>query len=245
LRPIAVCLLAVLAAAAAAKDAAPAWGYEGHNGAQAWGDLSPGFATCKLGQVQSPIDIREADAKKASLPPIRFHYTPARGRLVNNGHTIQVNITGAGGIGLPDGDYALEQFHFHAPSEEKFDGRREPLDVHLVHRSAQGALAVVAVQFREGKENAALKPVFDKLPRRNGDKRLLPPLDVGDMLPAARGYYRFQGSLTTPPCSEQVTWHVLKEPVLISAEQLRAFRRLYSMNARPIQPLNGRLIETD
>jgi carbonic anhydrase len=237
-------LLAATAFATAARDDKPHWGYQGRNGAQAWGDLEPGFAACKLGRLQSPIDIRDTQAKKAALPAIRFDYSPGRARVVNNGHTIQVNMQAAGGVGLADGEYQLLQFHFHAPSEEKIDGRRYPMVVHLVHRNAGGKLAVVAVLLKEGRENAALKPVFDKLPTRDGDRRALAAtLNPADLLPADRGYYRFKGSLTTPPCSEEVSWQVLKQPVEISKAQLRAFRKLYPMNARPVQPLNGRTVE--
>jgi carbonic anhydrase len=241
--PIAAALLAATALGAAARDDRPQWGYQGRSGAQAWGDLEPAFAACKLGRLQSPIDIREANAKKAPLAPIRFGYAAARGRMVNNGHTIQVNMPVSGSVGLPDGEYQLQQFHFHAPSEERINGRRYPMVVHLVHRNAKGKLAVIAVLMQEGKENAALKPVFDGLPARQGDRRSLPNLNAAGILPADRGYYRFKGSLTTPPCSEEVSWYVLKHPASLSKAQLRAFRKLYSMNARPVQPLNGRVVE--
>ncbi|MFC5498546.1 carbonic anhydrase [Caenimonas terrae] len=244
-RSIACCLLAAAALTGAARADQPQWGYQGRHGAQAWGDLAPGFATCKTGRHQAPIDIRDADTTKAALPEIRFGYMPARGRMVNNGHTIQVNMPPAGGIGLADGEYQLTQYHFHAPSEERINGRRYAMGVHLVHRDAQGKLAVVAVLMRLGKENQALKPLFARLPARPGDKVTLPLLNPIAMLPPDRGYYRFTGSLTTPPCSEEVSWQVLKQPVEISAAQLHAFRRLYPMNARPIQPRNGRTIESD
>ena len=244
-RLIAALLLGAAALPAQAREEPPPWSYQGKRGVHAWGDLGPGYATCKLGKFQSPIDIREADAQKAVLPEIRFGYTPARGRVVNNGHTIQVNMAAAGGVTLPDGDYPLVQFHFHAPSEEKFDGKRHPMDVHLVHRNAKGTQAVVAVQFQEGRANAALQAVFDKMPVKPGEKRVLPMLDASGLLPADRSYYRFQGSLTTPPCSEEVAWYVLKQPVEASRAQLSAFRKLYPMNARPVQPLNGRTIEVN
>ena len=119
------------------------------------------------------------------------------------------------------------------------------MSLHLVHRNARGRLAVVAVPVREGQENVALKPLFERLPAKPGDRRSLPDFNPADMLPADRGYYRFKGSLTTPPCSEEVTWYLLKHPVDVSKAQLRAFRKLYSNNARPVQPLNGRLVETN
>lgn len=241
---VACTLLAATALAATAKDDKPHWGYDGSNGAQAWGDLEPGFAACKLGKFQSPIDIRDQEAKKAPLPPIRFGYAAAPAEVVNNGHTIQVNLPAGGTVGLADGEYKLLQFHFHTPSEEKINGKPYPMVAHLVHQDATGKLAVVAVLMKEGKDNAALKPVFDKLPGKEGDKRALPStLNLTGLLPAARAYYRFKGSLTTPPCSEDVSWQVLKQPVEISKAQLDAFRKLYPMNARPTQPLNGRTVE--
>ncbi len=244
LRLAACVLLAATALAATARDDKPHWGYQGKTGAQAWGDLEPGFATCKLGKFQSPIDIRAADVKQAALPPLRFGYAPAAGEIVNNGHTIQVNLPAGGTLGLADGDYQLVQFHFHTPSEEKINGRAFPLVAHLVHQDAAGKLAVVAVLFKQGRENAALKSVFANLPGKAGDQRALPgPVNLADLLPADRGYYRFKGSLTTPPCSEEVSWQVLKQPVEISKAQLKAFRKLYPMNARPVQPLNGRPLE--
>jgi carbonic anhydrase len=237
-------LLVASALAAAAGGDTPRWGYHGRNGTQAWGDLAPGFAVCKLGRLQAPIDIRNADAKTAPLPPIRFSYAPARAVVVNNGHSIQVEIPAGGQLALEDGEYTLEQFHFHAPSEEKIDGKPYAMVAHLVHRNAQGKLAVVAVLMKQGAANAALKPVFDHMPGRPGGKHALQAhLNLTDLLPADRAYYRFKGSLTTPPCSEEVSWQVLKQPVEISKAQLAAFRKLYPMNARPTQPLNGRTVE--
>ena len=163
--------------------------------------------------------------------------------MVNNGHTIQVNLPAAGAVTLDGVEYKLLQFHFHTPSEEKIDGKAYPLVAHLVHKNAQGQLAVVAVLFRVGKENTALKPVFEHLPTKESETfKLGLDINSADLLPANRAYYAFMGSLTTPPCSEEVRWQVLKTPVELSASQLAAFRRLYQMNARPVQPLNGRKV---
>ena len=236
--------LAALSLSSIANDDKAHWGYDGKNGAQAWGDMEPGFSVCKLGKLQSPIDIKDKDAKKAPIPPIKFSYTAGAGEIVNNGHTIQVNTAAGGMVGLADGDYKLLQFHFHTPSEEKVNGKPYSMVAHLVHKSDAGKLAVVAVLLKEGKENAALKPVFDNMPAKSGATTALKaPLNLADILPADRGYYRFKGSLTTPPCSEEVSWQVLKQPVEISKGQLDAFRKLYKMNARPVQPVNGRALE--
>lgn len=231
-------VLALASATALAADHGGHWGYAGPSAPEHWGDLEAGYATCKLGGLQSPIDIR--DAAPAALPPIAFAYRTSAAEVVNNGHTVQVNLADAGSAGLESGRYKLLQFHFHTPSEEMVDGAHYPLVAHFVHQDADGRLAVVAVLFKEGKENAALAPVFAAMPAEAGAKAALPDLDPGTLLPASRAYYAFMGSLTTPPCSEGVFWQVLSAPVEVSAAQLAAFRRLYPMNARPVQPGNGR-----
>ena len=229
-------------AGAQASEQSPHWEYKGKAGATHWGDLEQDYASCKLGKEQSPIDIR--GAKKAKLDPIGFHYTAGDAEIVNNGHTVQVNLAAGGTIDLSDGEYKLLQFHFHTPSEEKIKGKNYPLVAHLVHKNAAGNLAVVAVLFKVGKENAALKQVFASLPGKAGDKQALEGgIDLTSLLPAEQGYYAFKGSLTTPPCSEGVRWQVLKTTSEISAKQLAAFRKLYPMNARPVQPLNGREVQ--
>lgn len=218
----------------------PHWGYESKDGAEHWADLSPEFAVCKIGKEQSPIDIRTAEVKPSKLGPLGFNYATGTVEVVNNGHSIQVNVPAGGTLVLDGSNYSLAQFHFHAPSEEKLNGESFPLGAHFVHKSAEGKLAVVTVLFKLGKENTALKPVFDAMPKKEGEAAKLDGLNPADILPAERAYYAFEGSLTTPPCSEGVRWQVLKEPVELSEHQLSAFRQLYPMNARPVQPLNGR-----
>lgn len=228
---------------AQAEGKAPHWSYQGHGGAAHWGELDASFETCKLGKHQSPINIvtKKVAPAGADAKPLAFAYTPGAAEVVNNGHTIQVNLPASGAITLDGTKYKLVQFHFHTPSEERIDGRAYPLVAHLVHKSAEGKLAVVAVLFEQGRENAVLKPVFAQLPAKEGDKRALDgTVDVTALLPADHAYYAFPGSLTTPPCSEEVRWQVLKTPVQISGAQLAAFRKFYAMNARPVQPLNGR-----
>lgn len=222
----------------------PHWGYKGHGDASHWAQLDEAFATCKLGKQQSPINIETAKAKAAPLSPLEFAYTPSAAEVVNNGHTIQINVPNAGSVGIAGGEYKLLQFHFHAPSEERINGKPYPMVAHLVHKNADGKLAVVAVLFKQGKENAVLKSVFANLPAQEGQTAALEALlNVADFLPTDRTYYAFSGSLTTPPCSEEVRWQVLKTPVELSAAQIKAFRKLYPMNARPVQPLNGRTVE--
>jgi carbonic anhydrase len=239
-------LVAAALAAAAATSGAQAtdtahWEYKGKAGASHWAELEPDFSACKLGKAQSPIDIRHPKAGPAA--PIDFGYTPGTAEIVNNGHTVQVNLPAGGTVHLPGGDYKLVQFHFHTPSEEAINGKHYPLVAHLVHRNDAGELAVVAVLFKQGKENAALKPVFAGLPATGEKHPLDGNFDAAALLPADHSYYAYMGSLTTPPCSEGVHWQILKQPVEISKGQLAAFRKLYRMNARPVQPLNGREVE--
>jgi carbonic anhydrase len=219
------------------------WSYEGHAGSAHWGDLDESFKTCKLGKHQSPIDIETKKVQQSSLKPIVFAYRAEPAEVVNNGHTIQVNLPVGSAITIDGTEYKLLQFHFHTPSEEKINGKTYPMVAHLVHQNADKELAVIAVLFKEGKENDALKPIFDNLPPKEGNPRSLRTTNAADLLPADHTYYAFTGSLTTPPCSEEVRWLVLKTPVEISASQLAAFRKLYKMNARPTQPLNGRVVQ--
>jgi carbonic anhydrase len=228
----------LLSAAVAGEQQAPHWSYQGEHGPTHWAQMDPGFSTCALGRVQSPIDIR--NALKADLPEIDFAYSAGPAEVLNNGHTVQVNLPASGGIAIAGVDYALLQFHFHTPSEETIAGMAMPMVAHLVHKSVEGQLAVVAVLFKEGTENPALANVFVALPEEGGTQQLAERFDPSRILPDKRGYYAFEGSLTTPPCSENVRWQVLKEPLEVSGEQLAAFRKLYPMNARPTQPLNGR-----
>jgi carbonic anhydrase len=238
-------LAALFAASAFAADTGgdPHWGYTGKSAAPHWGDLQSDFAACKLGREQSPIDIRKT-AKASAFVPLEFSYTPSAAEVVNNGHTIQVNLASGGSVKLASGSAELLQFHFHAPSEEKINGKAYPLVAHLVHKDAQGKLAVVGVLFKVGKTNPMLAKVFAAMPANAGGKApLAEPFDAAALLPADRSYWAFMGSLTTPPCSEGVRWQVLRTPVELSRAQLAAFRKLYPMNARPVQPLNGRKVE--
>ncbi|MDE2598910.1 MAG: carbonic anhydrase family protein [Rhodocyclaceae bacterium] len=218
------------------------WGYEEHKGPHLWGELDPAFTTCKHGKEQSPINIT-ATKKSAKLKPIAFNYKAGAAEIVNNGHTIQINLADGGSIKLGDEEFKLLQFHFHTPSEEQVDGRHFPMVAHLVHKSADGKLAVVAVLLELGQENAALREAFSAMPAQAGEKQdLAAGFNTADLLPQDRSYYAFQGSLTTPPCSEGVRWQVLRTPVQISVGQFAAFKGLYPMNARPVQPLHGRRV---
>jgi carbonic anhydrase len=218
------------------------WSYEGHGGPPEWGELDGAYAACKLGHVQSPIDIR--DAKTTDLPAIQFDYKPSALKVIDNGHTIQVNYAPGSSISVGGDHYQLVQFHFHKPSEEKIDGQSHAMVAHLVHKNAEGKLAVVAVLLDQGAANPVIDTIWNNLPKeKEKETSVGANVDATGLLPDDRGYYTFQGSLTTPPCSENVRWFVLKTPTRISEAQIAAFGKLYAMNARPTQPLNGRSIE--
>lgn len=235
-------LLAMLATITAAQEGKHdhAWGYEGPEGPAHWGDLKPDYSACKAGRQQSPIDIRHP--KEASLPPLQFAYHPAPLNIINNGHTIQINYAPGSFLTVGDKHYQLKQFHFHHPSEEHINGKPQDMVAHLVHADPDGHLAVVAVLLGTGSANTMIQRIWDHLPRTEGKEEEVSgvEVDAAALLPPTTAYYTFAGSLTTPPCSEQVTWFVLKTPTQISAEEVAAFAKLYPHNARPTQPLNGR-----
>ena len=218
------------------------WDYEGPGGPDNWSNLNPNNKSCAIGQRQSPIDIK--DGIKVDLEPIKFNYRPSTFRIIDNGHTVQVEV-GDSSISLTGKTYELVQFHFHRPSEEKVNGQRFDMVVHLVHKSDDGQLAVVAVLLERGNENPFIQTLWNNLPLEK-NLPVAPPttaIDLNTLLPAARNYYTYMGSLTTPPCSEGVLWLVMKQPVQVSPDQINIFSRLYRNNARPIQPAGGRLIK--
>lgn len=220
----------------------PHWSYQGHGGPAEWGELDPAFATCQLGKLQSPIDIR--GAKAADLPAIKFDYKPSPLKVIDNGHSIQVNYAPGSSIDVGGTRYELVQFHFHKPSEEKIDGKAHAMVAHLVHKGADGKLAVVAVLLDDGGTNSTIDTIWKNLPQEKGKEVAVnATVDAATLLPADHGYYTFQGSLTTPPCSEDVRWFVLKTPLKIAGSEITAFGKIYPMNARPSQPLNGRTLE--
>lgn len=218
------------------------WSYSGEEGPQRWGDINPEYATCKVGQLQSPIDIR--NTKKVPLPPIQFEYKPSAFKIINTGHSIQVDYDPGSFISVGDKRYELRQFHFHHPSEERIEGKAYDMVVHLVHADSDGRLAVVAILFKIGRYSPTIQKLWDYLPTDEASERTVTEtrVNAANLVPQSSAYYTFEGSLTTPPCSEGVTWFVLKTPVEISSQQVAAFAKLYPHNARPTQPLNGRVI---
>lgn len=221
------------------------WTYEGERGSDHWAELDPQYAACS-GLQQSPVDIR--NTQKADLPALRFDYTSGPiDYVTNNGATIRVNYAAPGsGDFLMVGDtrYQLTQFHFHRPSEERIDGKAYDMVLHLMHQSSDGKIAGVAVLLKAGKANATIQQLWAHMPQREGDEDVAGlKIAPAKMLPRRAGYYSYVGSQTAPPCTEGVTWFVLKKPVQISATQIAAFAKLFPHDVRPPQPLNGRVVE--
>lgn len=218
------------------------WGYEGHGGPAHWGEISKHYHACKDGKAQSPIDIH---ASKTGKPvPIHFSYKGTAKDIVNNGHTIQVNMNKGSSITVNGKTYELLQFHFHAPSEHTINGKPADMVAHLVHKSADGKLAVIGVLMKKGKENKAMSVFWKHMPAQaNGHMNLKVQYAAQDLLPKNHAYYNYSGSLTTPPCTEGVNWMVMANPVEISSAQVQQFSSVMRHgNARPVNPLNGRMV---
>jgi carbonic anhydrase len=231
----------------AAKEAqgsghAAHWAYNGDTGPNAWGGLKPEFQLCSNGKRQSPIDIRGGIA--VDLEPVQFDYRGTGFNVVDNGHTVQVNLGAGNSIQVAGRRYDLVQFHFHRPSEERINGRQYDMSLHLVHKDPEGRLAVVGLLLERGTPQPVVQSVWNNLPLEKGEEQpASAALDIQNLLPADRGYYTYMGSLTTPPCSEGVLWMVMRQPVQVSQSQIDIFTRLYPMNARPVQSAAGRLIK--
>lgn len=220
------------------------WSYSGESGPAEWGKLKPEFNLCAIGKRQSPINIEDSVSLQGPAEPVQFEYRPSNATVVNNGHTIQVDVQGENSITVRGSTYQLLQFHFHSPSEEQINFKRFAMVAHLVHKNAEGQLAVVAVLLEPGAVNALIDKVWTYMPLDSGDRVRMPQglLNLNELLPTDQRYYQFMGSLTTPPCSENVLWMVMKQPVAISRGQIRLFTQLYPNNARPVQPINGRTV---
>ncbi|MDT3427023.1 carbonic anhydrase [Paenibacillus forsythiae] len=236
--------------APAAPAAAKAhWSYEGDTSPEHWGELEEDFETCELGKEQSPIDIEAPDVKKDShLSPVEVDYSPSEVSLVNNGHTIQVNVSGENNhIVLEGKSYTLKQFHFHLPSEHEVGGKHNEMELHFVHKTADGEIAVLGILINGGAENAELNKLWSQLPREESEEAVAidGKFDLKALLPGDLHSYRYHGSLTTPPCTEGVQWIVLQQPVEWSEAQIGAFRTLFPHDNRPVQPLEGRTLETE
>lgn len=218
------------------------WGYSGQEGPDHWSGLDASFSTCGAGKNQSPVDLTER--LQAQLPPLVMQYRTGGQKILNNGHTVQVQYAPGSSVTLDGRAFELKQFHFHAPSENTIDGKSFPLEAHLVHADKDGNLAVVAVLFEQGPTNEALRATWDGLPQHEGDAHPVKgQVNAADLLPADHAYYRYDGSLTTPPCTEGVRWIVMKAPVEASQQQIEAMSRAIGHpNNRPVQPLNARIV---
>ncbi|MDO4878031.1 MAG: carbonic anhydrase family protein [Neisseria sp.] len=235
-------LSVLLAASAAAHEGHTHWGYTGHDAPESWGSLSEEFRLCSTGKSQSPVNIVETVPGR--LPAIKADYRPARAVVENNGHTIQVSYPDGGGTLTAGGRvFTLKQFHFHVPSENQIKGKTFPMEAHFVHLDENRQPLVLALLYEDGKTNARLSPVWDVMPMKEGKAQPDKAFDASSLLPRDLAYYRFSGSLTTPPCTEGVSWLVLKAYDHISREQAEKFTRaIGSHNNRPVQPLNARVV---
>ena len=221
------------------------WGYGVENGPAVWGQLSPEYALCAEGTHQSPINL--VNPTSAALPAIALNYQPTVLHIRNNGHTIAVASSAENWIEVDTTRYELLQFHFHAPSEHTVAGQPFAMEMHLVHQSKDSTLAVIGVLIERGSEHAAFNPLWTYLPSTPGAEQHIEQVsvDAGDLLPSARSSYRYDGSLTTPSCSEGVKWFVLTTPIELSEAQIASFTAIVHGNNRPVQPLNGRKLLVD
>lgn len=223
------------------------WGYTGDVGPEFWHTLNPDYALAKTGKAQSPINIVTSElTETGDLSKPEFHYARVPFKAENNGHTIELVPSGSDNyIVLDAADYALQQVHFHAPSEHQINGELCAMEAHLVHKDAAGNLAVVGILIVQGAENETLKEAFSKLPKEVTHEKPVPldaPLDLTALVPAGAGLYRYNGSLTTPPCTEGVKWSLSDTALELSQEQIDAFTAVYSGNNRPVQNLYERIV---
>jgi carbonic anhydrase len=216
------------------------WAYSGPEGPLHWGVLDSSYTACSAGHTQSPIDITHSQLSE--LPSLKPNYKAVPLNIIDNGHTIQVNYANGSTLTVGDRTYSLKQFHFHHPSEEHVNGKGFPLAAHLLHADADGNLAVIAILFEQGNSNPLIENLWRSIPSEKEKAIDIPAMSVQakDLLPKDLSYFTYTGSLTTPPCSEGVTWYVLINRVTVSPEQVAAFSKIYPMDSRPIQPTNGR-----
>jgi carbonic anhydrase len=243
LRRRALGLVVASALVAGAGGAATRWSYTGSGGPEHWAQLDSDFAAC-AGQQQSPIDLTAATPQDLVNPQPAYLTGPAR--IVDNGHTVQVDVEPGSFLTVDGIPYQLLQFHFHSPSEHTVDGSSFPVELHLVHQAETGALAVIGVLITGGEANLPLVPLIADIPGKVGRQaRLRLPIDPTSLLPSDRRAYRYSGSLTTPPCSEGVTWLVMATPIQASGQQIAALARTLQGNSRPPQPRSQRELVLD
>ena len=237
---LALSLVSVTSAHASDSHKTPHWSYEGEAGPENWGELAHDYHLCREGNEQSPIDLRWK--KPQSGHEMKFDYQATGAKVVDNGHTVQVNFSPGSKLSLEGKDFDLLQMHFHTRSEHSLSKKHFPLEAHFVHKNAKGELAVVGVFFSIGKENPTLAKIWEAIPETQGKEKdlKLKGWSPDSLLPQARTHYHYKGSLTTPPCSEGVDWNVFNTPLEVSKKQLERFHQLYTNNARPVQSLHER-----
>lgn len=216
------------------------WGYVGPNGPDHWSELSEGYSVCSKGQQESPVDLR--GAIPADLGALDIKWKPMPIHVTNNGHTVQYDAPGGSSFSMMGNQYSLAQFHIHHPSEHLLNGQRFPLEVHFVHKMPDGRIGVIGVFVKEGAANPTLQKLLDSMPANTGGTKDGPQFDPNALLPKGHGFDRYEGSLTTPPCTESVDWVVLRTPISASPAQVQQFAKLFPFNARAIQPLNRRFL---
>lgn len=237
---VAALLASALSFGAAAAEHAH-WSYSENTGPTQWAALDPDNQLCETGRQQSPIALKKSESKRLRKNDIAIHYGVTKGQLINNGHTIQFNVIDPGNdnVVYKAGKYSLAQFHFHTPSEHHLNGKSYPMEMHLVNKDADSKITVVGVFIKEGAKNATLGRLWEQLPAPDA-KTQETEIDLSALLPKVRNALLYTGSLTTPPCSEQVNWIVLEKPIEMSRQQIKAFQKLFHDNHRPLQPTNRR-----
>ncbi|PEA31741.1 carbonic anhydrase [Bacillus toyonensis] len=221
------------------------WSYKGTTGPEHWGELKSEYKMCLNGQEQSPIDIKTEQIKSTvDNNPLQINYQPISFSIKNNGHSIEGKANSSDDyLTLGGNRYTLKQFHFHTPSEHQFEGKHADMELHLVHQNDQGQLAVVGIMIKEGQKNEGFAAMWQNLPHRKNIKAdVQHTIDIKQILPSDHSSFRYMGSLTTPPCTENVQWIVMKQTIEMSKKQIKVFHKLFPTNNRPVQPINGRAV---
>lgn len=222
--------------------ATPIWSYEGASDPGHWSELQSDYSLCSTGQAQSPINLRSQDLNSDhETLNVDYHSSPLD--EVNNGRTVTVNYEAGNTLTLNSQTYELVQFHFHAPSEHLINNQTSAMEMHLVHKNAANELAVVGVMIKPGAANPLLDEIWENMPGVEEENAPNLDIDVRSLLPRDRSFYHYQGSLTTPPCSESVNWAILQQPIQASRQQINTFKSRFHANARPVQALNNRPIQ--
>lgn len=213
------------------------WSYSGATGPERWAELSPAYAECDASE-QSPVDLTSAEPGEA--PALRIDYAPTNAQLDSSGHVLAVDAE-SGTLSLGEATYDLVQLHFHAPSEHVVDGEAYAAEAHLVHANDAGELAVVGVLIEEGSDaNPFFSDLWERLPEGDAERQPV-EIDLNELLPEDRSFFSYRGSLTTPPCTEDVRWTVMQTPIALSEDQIERLET-HATGARPAQPVGERVI---